>query len=115
MKVWVDANLSPSIAMWMTQEFGCEAASAQWLGLLTASDSEIFEKAREQDAVILTKDGDFVDLVNRLGPPPKVVWFSCGNTTNTKLREILMTHWVRVDELLREGHPVVELTDSMGG
>ncbi len=114
MKVWVDANLSPAIAPWMTQEIGCEAWSVQRLGLLTATDSEIFEKAREEDAVILTKDGDFIDLVNRHGTPPRVVWLSCGNTTNARLRQIMTTQWVRVDQLLREGHPVVELTDSIG-
>jgi predicted nuclease of predicted toxin-antitoxin system len=113
MKVRVDANLSPALAPWMNQELRCEASSAQLLGLLTATDNEIFEKAREEDAVILTKDGDFIDLVNRHGPPPKVVWLSCGNTTNARLRQIMTTQWVRVDQLLREGHPVVELTDSI--
>ncbi len=113
MKVWIDAHLSPSIAVWMAEEFGIDASSLQRLGLLTASDIDIFELAREQDAVILTKDADFVELVNRRGPPPKVVWLSCGNTKNLRLREILVTQWVRVAKLLEEGHPVVELTDSI--
>lgn len=112
MKVWVDANLSPAIAPWMTQEIGCNAWSAQRLGLLTATDRQIFEKAREEDAVILTKDGDFIDLVNRFGPPPRVVWLTCGNTTTARLRQIMATQWVRVEALLHDGHPVVELTDS---
>ena len=113
MKVWVDANLAPSIALWMTRMYGCEAWSLDRLGLLTATDLEIFEKAREDDAVILTKDVDFVDLVNRLGPPPKLVWISCGNTTNARLQQIMAAQWVRVTELLAEGHPIVELTDSI--
>ena len=113
MKIWIDANLSPSIAVWMTEELKIDASSSQRLGLLKASDNEIFERAREQNAVILTKDVDFVDLVNRRGPPPRVVWLSCGNTTNLWLREILATQWVRVAKLLEEGHPVVELTDSI--
>ena len=97
----------------MTEEFGIDASSSQRLGLLTASDIDIFEMAREQAAVILTKDADFVDLVNRRGPPPGVVWLSCGNTKNLRLREILVTQWVKVAKLLEEGHPVVELTDSI--
>ena len=57
----------------MAEQLSIDAFSSQRLGLLTASEIEIFEQAREQDAVILTKDADFVDLVNRRGPPPKVV------------------------------------------
>jgi len=115
MKVWIDANLPPSIALWMTEELKVDASSAERLGLLTASDNEIFENAREQDAVIVTKDADFVELVNRHGPPPRVVWLSCGNTTNSRLKQILAAQWVQVAELIREGHPIVELTDSLGG
>jgi predicted nuclease of predicted toxin-antitoxin system len=37
----------------------------------------------------MTKDSDFVDLVERLGPPPQIIWLTCGNTSNLRLREIL--------------------------
>lgn len=113
MKVWVDANLPPALAVWLSQEFGLEAVSAERLNLLKANDTEIFQKAKENNAVILTKDSDFVDLVNANGPPPMVVWISCGNTTNAKLKFILLKQWVRVSELLKQGHPIIELTDPM--
>ncbi|MFN9975422.1 MAG: DUF5615 family PIN-like protein, partial [Phycisphaerae bacterium] len=113
MKVWIDANLPPSLALWLGEEFGDEAHSAERLDLLRASDLEIFQKARDQGAVLLTKDSDFVDLVTALVPPTMVVWFSCGNTTNTKLKMILLAQWVRVRELIQQGHPIVELTDSI--
>jgi predicted nuclease of predicted toxin-antitoxin system len=99
--------------LWLSQEFGLEAVSTERLNLLKANDTEIFQKAKENNAVILTKDSDFVDLVNAYGPPPMVVWISCGNTTNTKLKSILLTQWVRVSELLKQGHPIIELTDPM--
>jgi len=114
MKIWIDAHLSPAIAVWMAGELNPDTWSSQRLGLLAASDIEIFERAREQNAVILTKDSDFVDLVNRGGPPPRVVWLSCGSTTNLRLREILATQWLRVATLHEERHPVVDLTDSIG-
>ena len=111
MKIWIDANLPPALAVWLSQEFGLEAVSAERLNLLKANDTEIFQKAKENNSVILTKDSDFVDLVNAHGPPPMVVWISCGNTTNAKLKSILLTQWVRVSELLQQGHPIIELTD----
>ena len=113
MIVWIDANLPPALAVWLSQEFGIEAFSAERLNLLKADDTEIFQKAKENNAVIFTKDSDFVDLVNANGPPPMVVWNSCGNTTKAKLKSILLTQWVRVSELLKQGHPVIELTDPM--
>lgn len=76
-----------------------------------ANDIEIFQKARENNAVILTKDRDFVDLVNAHGPPLMVLSISCGKTTNAKLKSILLAQWVRVRELLQQGHPIIELTD----
>jgi len=38
--------------------------------LRDAEDRDIFEKARDQDAVLISKDSDFVELVQRLGAPP---------------------------------------------
>ncbi len=39
----------------------------------------------------MTKDADFVGLLERLGPPPQVLWVTCGNTSNARLRQILHT------------------------
>jgi predicted nuclease of predicted toxin-antitoxin system len=38
---------------------------------------------------VMTKDSDFVDLVERLGSPPQVIWLTYGNTSNARLRHIL--------------------------
>jgi predicted nuclease of predicted toxin-antitoxin system len=57
----------------------------------------------------MTKDGDFVDLVARHGPPPQIVWLTCGNTTNAVLRDILGESWPRAAALLAAGEPLVEI------
>jgi predicted nuclease of predicted toxin-antitoxin system len=54
--------------------------------LRDATDHQIFLRAKQEVAVVLTKDSDFVDLVKRLGTPPQVLWLSCGNTSNARLR-----------------------------
>ena len=92
MKIWIDAQLSPSIAEWITATFHIESHAVRTLGLRDAADDEIFRAAREEDAVVLTKDRDFVDLLDRHGPPPKVIWLTCGNTSNPRLQEILDLH-----------------------
>jgi predicted nuclease of predicted toxin-antitoxin system len=71
MKIWVDAQLPLTLANWLVQTFDdIEAASLKDLGLRDAKDIEIFEAARSVNAIIMTKDSDFVDLVCRLGIPP---------------------------------------------
>lgn len=93
MKIWIDAQLSPSIADWIASTFEIESHAVRTLGLRDAEDIEIFRAAREANAVVLTKDRDFVDLLDRYGPPPKVIWLTCGNTSNLRLQEILNTHF----------------------
>jgi predicted nuclease of predicted toxin-antitoxin system len=89
MIVWLDAQLPPSIAAWILANFNVETHAVRDLGLREARDMPIFQAARAAAAVVMTKDGDFVELVERLGTPPKVLWITCGNTSNARLREIL--------------------------
>ncbi len=74
MKVWVDAQLSPAIARCLQDELGTDASALRDLGLRDAEDEEIFQAARNASAVVMTKDSDFVSLVERFGPPPQIVW-----------------------------------------
>ena len=88
MTLWIDAQLSPALALWITQTFGIQAAAMRDLGLRDATDRDIFEAAGKAKAIVLTKDGDFVRLLDRFGPPPQVIWLTCGNTGNAHLRQI---------------------------
>ncbi len=110
MTIWVDAHLSPAIATWITSTFGIEAIPLRDLGLRDAEDPEIFEAAKEQNAVVMTKDSDFVDLVERLGSPPQIIWLTCGNTSNARLREMLSETLPRALELLAAGETLVEIS-----
>jgi predicted nuclease of predicted toxin-antitoxin system len=112
MTIWVDAHLSPAIATWITSTFGIEAIALRDLGLRDAEDPEIFEAAKAQKAVVLTKDSDFVDLVERLGSPPQIIWLTCGNTSNAKLREILSETLPRTLELFATGETLVEISEN---
>lgn len=112
MIVWIDAYLSPHLAPWLQSRFGVAAASVRFLGLRDAKDREIVESAREAGAVVLTKDQDFVHLQERFGAPPQIVWLTCGNTSNTHLRQIFAEHFECVFELLRAGEVLVEIGEG---
>ena len=111
MKFWIDAQLSPALAPWITNAFAVEAFSIQRLGLRDASDESIFFAARSEKAIVMTKDQDFVQLLERLGPPPQVVWITCGNVSNAQMRDILRQDFRSTLSLLRQGKSLVEIPD----
>lgn len=114
MKIWIDAQLSPAIATWINHTFSnMEAASVRTLGLRDASDHEIFRKAREKKVVIMSKDRDFLNLIQQYGSPPKFIWITCGNTSNEKMKEILYTTLTKAKDLLEEGEAIVEISDKI--
>ena len=90
MNIWIDAQLPPTLANWLTNTFEVQAIALRDLRLRDAIDIEIFEAARTSNVVIMTKDSDFIDLVCRLGIPPQIIWLTCGNVTNRNLRQLLM-------------------------
>ena len=67
MKIWLDAQISPAIAQWLSLTCNVEAIALKDLGLRDALDCDIFAAAWEAQAVVLTKDRDLVDLVMQHG------------------------------------------------
>lgn len=110
MTIWIDAHLSPAITTWITNTFGVAALALRDVGLRDAEDLEIFEAAKAQGIIFMTKDSDFADLVERLGSPPQIIWLTCGNTSNARLREILSAVLPKALELLRAGEALVEIS-----
>lgn len=110
MIIWLDAHLSPVIASWMSLEFSVSTIAVRDLGLRDAKDQEIFTAAKQANAIVMTKDIDFVRLVEKYGVPPQVILLTCGNTSNAQLKQILKCSFDRTIEWLRKGEPVVEIT-----
>ncbi len=107
---WLDAHLSPRIARFNETELGHPARPIRDLSLRDAEDNEIFEEARKQNAVLITKDSDSVDLMNRLGPPPHVIWLTCGNTSERRLKEIFADYLPSALALIENGEPLIEIS-----
>jgi predicted nuclease of predicted toxin-antitoxin system len=110
--LWIDAQLSPALAPWLSERFGVRAFSAKYVGYRDAEDSEIFHAAREAGAVVMTKDSDFVDLLEQHGAPPQVLWVTLGNTSNARMRSVLERTFLRATALLQAGEALVEIRDE---
>jgi predicted nuclease of predicted toxin-antitoxin system len=108
---WVDAQLPPQLASWLTKTFSVEAYALKDLALRDAEDLAIFQAARQTQTVIISKDSDFVEMVLRMGTPPQLLWVTCGNVTNQRLQELFIKLFPKAQELLAKGEAVVEMTD----
>ena len=109
--IWIDAQLSPFLALWIKETFGIEAKAVRELGLQRASDREIYARAREENVVMMTKDSDFLILLDELGHPPLVLWITCGNTSNRFLKKILQETLPEAMNFLKQGETLVEIRD----
>jgi predicted nuclease of predicted toxin-antitoxin system len=62
----LDAHISPKLVPWLRDQFNLEATHIRHLSLHQAEDTEIFETARRSNVVVITKDQDFLALLERL-------------------------------------------------
>lgn len=110
MTIWIDAQLSPAIAFWMAEIYDVQAVALRDLRLRDADDIEIFDAAKKANAVVMTKDSDFVSLLERFDAPPKIIWLTCGNTSNANLKNILSKTLTDAITLLESGERIVEIS-----
>ena len=114
MIVWLDAQLSPALANWITEQFTpIQAVPVRELGLRNADDHEIYAQARSAGAVVMTKDRDFLHLLFEQGPPPQVIWLRVGNSSNQALQAVLLRTLEQALASLRDGEPWVEVRSSV--
>ncbi len=100
------------MASWSTSKFGVAAVALRDLGLRDATDDKIFMAARREQAILMTKDSDFTQLLDRYGIPPQVIWLTCGNTSNANLTVILTATLQQALDLLADGERLVEISGT---
>lgn len=92
-EIWLDTHISPAIAKWMGEYTGYSVKSAYALTLHALEDKAIYDMAKAQGKIIiLSKDADFPELINRLGSPPKLINIRIGNCDNKALWGFLKPH-----------------------
>src|SRR4051812_8583658 len=111
MKIWFDTHLSPALAEWIPVRFGVEAVHVRRMSLQSAPDRVLYFAARQDGAIIMTKDSDFVRLHEQYGPPPSIIWLTVGNARKEALRRILDLRLEKALELIRGGESLVEISD----
>lgn len=107
MRLIVDQQLPPKLAAWFRDQ-GIDAAHVRELGLTSAPDAAIWAEAARDDAVILSRDEDFVTLLQDRGGA-RLVWIRIGNCTNPALLETIESSWLAIEQQLSDGERLVEL------
>lgn len=100
------------MAVWLRMRFDVDAYPVRDLGLRDADDPDIFMAARRAGVVVMTKDRDFVELLERHGPPPQIIWLRCGNTSNARLKQLLAKAFPDVWTMIEGGEALVEVGDA---
>jgi len=97
-KLLFDQNLSPKLIKRLADLYP-DSDHLDWLGLGTADDTVVWEHAKRNNFVVVTKDADFADLSVLRGFPPKVLWIRRGNCSTNDIEEILRDHNAEIEDL----------------
>jgi predicted nuclease of predicted toxin-antitoxin system len=98
MKLLFDQNLAPSLVGHLDDLFPGSAHVAN-CDLGEASDIAIWNYARENDFLLVSRDADFVELSTLRGSPPKVVWLRLGNCVTKDVHEAIRRNSIAIAEL----------------
>ena len=98
MKLLFDQNLSPRLVDFLADLYP-DSTHVYLIGLDMVPDTVIWEYARDNGFLIVTRDADFSDLNVLLGFPPKVIWIRRGNCTTKAVESMLRSNYGAVRSL----------------
>ncbi len=108
MKFLVDTQLPPKLSEYITAKgHECVHTSNYSDGHLM-KDNEIIQIAITEERTVVSKDSDFSDNFNLKGAPPKVLYLSFGNTSNSTLLAYFEQHFDTIVDLFEEGIAFIE-------
>ncbi|GBD51526.1 hypothetical protein D3800_10280 [Microcystis aeruginosa NIES-298] len=97
MKLLLDENLSDRIIDKIIDLYS-DSQRVKTLGLINTDDALIWEFAKFNDFVIVSKDADFHQRSLLYGHPPKFIYLRIGNSPTAKIIEILRVYFLIIVE-----------------
>ena len=96
MKLLFDENLSHKLVGILAHDFAASTHASD-VGLRAAEDRQIWDHARANGFVIVSKDTDFRERSYVEGFPPKIVWLDVGNAGTVAIAELLRRERQRIE------------------
>ena len=88
MKLLFDENLSPKLPNRLSDLFP-NSLHVRDVGMKATIDPVVWDYAKNNDLMIVSKDAAMHDLSVALGNPPKVVWIRLGNCSTSQVENLL--------------------------
>jgi predicted nuclease of predicted toxin-antitoxin system len=109
MKILLDANISWKLANILKPIFG-ECKHVDLIDLdVPVQDIDIWDYALKNGYIIITKDNDFVDLLELRGFPPKIVLLKTGNNSSKDIVELLLKMKPLIENLEKDNYGLLEI------
>ncbi len=83
-----DENLSPRLVDRLADIYP-GSVHVSHVGLGNAFDKAVWDYARQNDFMIVTKDADFSEMSLVSGFPPKIIWIRRGNCSTRDIENLL--------------------------
>jgi predicted nuclease of predicted toxin-antitoxin system len=113
MKILLDANISWKLINKLTLVFG-ECNHVDLIGLsVPAEDKDIWNYALKNEFIIITKDNDFIDLLELNGYPPKVVLLKTGNNSSKAIAELLIDTKSKIEDMENNEYGLLEIYGTL--
>lgn len=97
MKLLLDENLSDRIVPQIVDLYP-ESAHVKTLALIQSEDVMIWEYAKANDFVIVSKDSDFHQRSLLYGHPPKFIYLRIGNCPTPRIVQILRENYATISQ-----------------
>jgi len=109
MKILLDANISWKLINILSPVFN-ECTHVDFINLtVPAKDIDIWNYAFENGYIIITKDNDFLDLLELKGFPPKVILIKTGNNNTKTLAELIINVKSKIEDLEKNNYGLLEI------
>lgn len=109
MNLLVDNQLPAALARFLADR-GLAGRHVLEIGMEASNDREIWQYAKREQLVIVTKDADFARLADRDGETaPRVIWVRIGNCRKSVLLTAFDSVLPELRRLLADGQQVIEI------
>lgn len=99
MRLLLDENLSRRLVPFLQHEYP-DSSQVALLGMESATDKDVWQRAKDESYVIVTRDADFQELSLVWGQPPKVIRLKTPNQTRAATLKILLENRALIEDAL---------------
>ncbi|MFK5894312.1 MAG: DUF5615 family PIN-like protein [Pseudomonadota bacterium] len=88
MKLLFDENISAKLVKLLADQFP-DSSHIDLLNMQGESDTIVWDYAKCNNYIIMSKDNDFRQRAFVTGPPPKVIWLNVGNGSTKDINQLI--------------------------